>query len=90
MTPWLNNRKHYICKAYDIFTSYPKFWIAFYETKQQGANNYVPDKHLWLLNPLFVNKTVKPKPDGNAYKRIWYLDDFKAIQTGAPTSCEQP
>src|SRR5699024_5376626 len=33
MTPWLYNRRHYICKAWQIFNSYDKFWLAFYSFK---------------------------------------------------------
>jgi hypothetical protein len=88
MTPWLKSRRHYICRAWQIFTSYPKFWIATYSFKLGWPPHFSATDPAWILNSLLVNKTVEHKPDGDAYGRIWYMDDFKAIQEGNPTSCD--
>ncbi len=89
MTSWLESRRHYLCNAWKIFTGYPKFWLAFYSFKLGWPPHFSPTDPAWILNALLVNKTVVHRPDGDAYGRIWYMNDFKAIQNGTQTSCDQ-
>lgn len=88
LTPWLKDKRHYICKAWNIFKSYSNFWLAFYSFKIAHSSQFSSTSRTWILNSLLVNRTVKHKPNGDAYGRIWYMNDFKAIQDGRPTSCD--
>lgn len=88
MTHWLYNRKYYICKAWQTFTGYDKFWLAFYSFKIGWGTHFSANSRPWILNSLLVNATVEHKANGDAYGRIWYMDDFKAIQTGEPATCK--
>lgn len=88
MTPWLKGRRHYICNAWQIFRKYSNFWLAFYSFKIDHAPHFSSTSRSWILNSLLVNSTVEHKPNGDSYGRIWYIDDFKAIQKGRPTSCD--
>ncbi len=80
MTPWLSSRRHYIQNAWSIFNSYPNFWLAFYSFKLKGPRSFTKKTSGWILNSLLVNNTVQHKANGDAYGRIWYMDDFRAIQ----------
>lgn len=82
MTPWLSSRRHYIRNAWKIFNSYPNFWLAFYSFKLKGPRSFTKHTSGWILNSLLVNNTVEHKANGDAFGRIWYMDDFKAIQEG--------
>lgn len=82
MTSWLSNRRHYIRNAWGIFNSYPNFWLAFYSFKLKAPHSFTKNTSGWILNSLLVNNTVEHQANGDAYGRIWFMNDFKAIQKG--------
>lgn len=85
MTPWLSGRKAYIREAWRIFNAYPQFWKGFYSFKLDAPRQFTRNSSGWILNSLLVNNTVEHKEDGDSRDRIWYMDDFRAIQEEGQT-----
>ena len=88
MHAWYNNRAGYIKNSYDRFKSYRKFHIATYATRQSYPFNrdFTANTDPWVLNPLYVNRTVVKNASGQFQFNYAFIDDFRAIQNGTINS----
>ena len=85
MHAWYNNRAEYIKNSYDRFKSYGKFHIATYAMRQSFPFNkdFTANTDPWVLNPLYVNRTVVPNPTTGKFQFNYaFIDDFRDIQNG--------
>ena len=83
---WFENRTRYLRNAYQMFTSYDKFYVAAYAMRQSFPfdRNFTGETPPWVLNGLLANRTVRPDPETgrNQFKYAW-IEDFRAVQRGA-------
>jgi hypothetical protein len=78
---WFESRKHYLSNAWNKFLEFPKFHVATYAMYQTYGNDpFTLDTDPWILNGLFVNRTVVPDSNNEFYFNYGFIDDFVAIQ----------
>jgi hypothetical protein len=84
MSPWFENRKHYVANQMKMFRDTGRLAVATYGFKQGSSmsNNFGPDKTPWLLNSVFAPATIRKNADGSAAPNYTIFDDFKALQKG--------
>jgi hypothetical protein len=82
MSPWFENRKHYIANQMRMFRDTGRLTVATYGFRQGGsmAAQWGPKKTPWLINSVFAGRTVRPNPDGSAAFNYAWIDDFRALQ----------
>jgi hypothetical protein len=82
MSPWFENRKHYLRNQMKMFRDTGRLAVATYGFKQGSSmsNNFGPEKTPWLLNSVFAPRTIQANADGSAAANYAWLDDFKALQ----------
>lgn len=87
-TPWLNDRKDYMCNSFRLFKANPKFWIATYAMRQSYPLNtdFTSTTDPWILNSLFTSRTVELFSSGDAQLRYAYGSQFADINT-TNTTC---
>jgi hypothetical protein len=87
-TPWLNDRRDYMCNSFRLFKANPKFWLATYAMRQSYPLNadFTSTTDPWILNSLFTPRTVALLPSGDAQPRYAYLNQFADINT-TNTTC---
>jgi hypothetical protein len=87
-TPWLNDRRDYMCNSFKLFKANPKFWLATYAMRQSYPLNadFTATTDPWILNSLFTPRTVELLPSGDAQPRYAYLNQFADINT-TNTTC---
>jgi hypothetical protein len=87
-TPWLNDRRDYMCNSFKLFKANPKFWIATYAMRQSYPLNadFTSTTDPWILNSLFTPRTVELLSSGDAQPRYAYLSQFADINT-TNTTC---
>lgn len=80
-SPWFESRKNYITNSYAIFQSKPKFLLCTYAAYQTIGNTFTATTDSWILNPIFVNRTVVPNPtNGQNQINYTFFDTFRALQ----------
>lgn len=84
MSPWFENRKHYLANQMKMFRDTGRLAVATYGFKQgrSMSNNFGPDKTPWLINSVFAPATIRKNADGSAAPNYTIFDDFKALQKG--------
>ena len=84
MSPWFENRKHYVANQMKMFRDTGRLAVATYGFKQgrSMSNNFGPDKTPWLINSVFAPATIRKNADGSAAPNYTIFDDFKALQKG--------
>ena len=82
MSPWFENRKHYVRNQMNKFRATGRLAVATYGFKQGSSmsNDFGPDKTPWLLNSVFAPRTIQANADGSAPANYAWIDDFKALQ----------
>jgi len=87
-TPWLYDRKDYLCNSFKLFKATSKFWVATYAMRQSYPANtdFTATTDPWILNSLFAARTVTLLPSGDAQGRYAYLAQFADINT-TNTTC---
>ena len=82
MSPWFENRKHYLANQMRMFRATGRLAVATYGFKQASSMsaNFGPEKTPWLLNSVYAARTVRPNPDGSAAFNYAWIDDFRRIQ----------
>ena len=87
-TPWLEDRKNYLCNSFKLFKSTAKFWLATYAMRQSYPLNgdFTATTDPWILNSLFTPRTVELLASGDAQPRYAYLGQFADINT-TNTTC---
>jgi hypothetical protein len=86
--PFLNDRKDYMCNSFKLFKANSKFWVATYAVRQSYPANtdFTATTDPWVLNSLFVGRTVELLPSGDAQGRYAYMAQFADINT-TNTTC---
>lgn len=82
MSYWFENRKRYLWNAYQRFKNNEKFHIANYALRQSYPFNkdFTVNTTPWILNGLFVNRTVQADPEtGQDQFNYAWIDDFQKI-----------
>jgi hypothetical protein len=87
-TPFLYDRKDYMCNSFKLFKANSKFWVATYAVRQSYPANtdFTATTDPWVLNSLFVGRTVELLPSGDAQGRYAYLAQLADINT-TNTTC---
>ena len=87
-TPFLYDRKDYMCNSFKLFKANSKFWVATYAVRQSYPANtdFTATTDPWVLNSLFVGRSVELLPSGDAQGRYAYLAQFADINT-TNTTC---
>ncbi|SBV31549.1 conserved exported protein of unknown function [uncultured Sphingopyxis sp.] len=82
MSPWFENRKHYVANQMKIFRDTGRLAVATYGFKQGSSmsNNFGPKKTPWLLNSVYAGRTIRPNADGTAAFNYAWIDDFRRMQ----------
>lgn len=82
MSPWFENRKHYLRNQMELFRSTDRLAVATYGFKQGSsmATGFGPNKTPWLINSVFAPATVRRNADGSAQPNYAWIDDFRALQ----------
>src|SRR3546814_10541448 len=80
MSPWFENRKHYVANQMKMFRDTGRLAVATYGFKQGSSmsNNFGPDKTPWLLNSVYAGRTIRPNADGTAAFNYAWIDDFRS------------
>ena len=86
MSPWFENRKHYIANQMKMFRDTGRLAVATYGFKQGSSmsNNFGPKKTPWLLNSVYAGRTIRPNADGTAAFNYAWIDDFRRMQAKQP------
>ena len=84
MSPWFENRKHYVANQMKMFRDTGRLAVATYGFKQGSSmsRNFGPDKTPWLINSVFAPATIRRNADGSAAPNYAIFEDFKALQKG--------
>src|SRR5690606_8089248 len=79
-SPYLENRKSYLCATSNIFKSMGNVFLSFYALRQSYPLNadFTVNTDPWVLNGLFMNRSVELL-DGRSQKSYSYLDQFIQI-----------
>lgn len=87
-TPFLEDRKLYLCNSFKLFKATSKFWLATYAMRQSYPLNtdFTATTDPWILNSLFTPRTVELLASGDAQPRYSYLGQFADINT-TNTTC---
>lgn len=87
-TPFLNDRRDYLCNSFRLFKATNKFWLATYAMRQSYPLNtdFTASTDPWILNSLFTPRTVELLASGDAQPRYAYLAQFADINT-TNTTC---
>ena len=82
MSPWFENRKHYLANQMKMFRDTGRLAVATYGFKQGSSmsNNFGPKKTPWLLNSIYAGRTIRPNADGTAAFNYAWIDDFRRMQ----------
>lgn len=82
MSPWFENRKHYLRNQMKMFRDTGRLAVATYGFKQGSSMSadFGPTKTPWLINSVFAGRTVRPGADGSAAPNYAWLEDFRALQ----------
>lgn len=76
-TPYLFNRRNYLCAAYNLFKSDGNVFLTFYALRQSYPLNtdFTVNTDPWVLNGLFMNRSVELL-NGRSQKSYSYFDQF--------------
>ena len=79
-SPYLENRKSYLCAAFKIFKATENVFLTFYALRQSYPLNadFTVNTDPWVLNGLFMNRSVELL-NGRSQKSYSFLDQFKQI-----------
>ena len=79
-SPYLENRKEYLCAAYNSFKSTGNVFLTFYALRQSYPINtdFTVNTDPWVLNGLFMNRSVELL-NGRSQKSYSFLDQFIQI-----------
>lgn len=79
-SPYLENRKSYLCASYNIFKSTGNVFLTFYALRQSYPLNtdFTVNTDPWVLNGLFMNRSVELL-NGRSQKSYSFLDQFVQI-----------
>ncbi len=81
MNSWYRNlQKRYLADAYETFTASPQFLLATYSFRQGFHGKFDTTRDPWILNALFVNRTVELRPDGSYELNAYYHKDFDRLR----------
>jgi hypothetical protein len=82
MSPWFENRKHYLRNQMKIFRDSGRLAVATYGFKQGSSmsSSWGPKKTPWLINSVFAPATVRKNADGTAQPNYAWIEDFRALQ----------
>lgn len=83
-SPWFENRKHYLLDTYtDVFQKFEQVLLATYAYRQSYPfdKDFTATTDPWILNGLYVNRTVLPDPETKQDEfNYTFMDDFHRIQ----------
>lgn len=79
-SPYLYNRRNYLCAAYNIFKASGNVFLSFYALRQSYPLNtdFTVNTDPWVLNGLFMNRSIELQ-NGRSQKSYSFLDQFKQI-----------
>ena len=79
-SPYLENRKSYLCTAYNNFKDAGNVFLTFYALRQSYPLNtdFTVNTDPWVLNGLFMNRSIELL-NGRSQKSYSYLDQFLQI-----------
>lgn len=81
MNPWYNDlQSRYLADAYETFTQSPQFLLANYAFRQGFHGVFDTTRDPWILNAIFVNRTVRLRPDGSYELNRHYHHDFDRLR----------
>lgn len=91
MHSWYNSNARYLKTSYDKFKAYSAFHIATYAIRQSFPfnQNFTANTDPWILNPLYVNRTVVKNLGGQFQFNYAFIDDFRDIQNGAGSAARK-
>lgn len=84
MSPYLYNRRNYLQECFQLFEEdYPKVYIATYAIRQSypQSQSFNQNTDPWILNGLFLNRTVQLDQQGSHHAHPYFLDVFNSIVT---------
>lgn len=84
-SPYLFNRRSYLCNASNLYKAAGNVFLAFYALRQSYPQNtdFTVNTDPWVLNGLFMNRSVE-LVNGRSQKSYSYYDQFVKIVNGEP------
>lgn len=84
-SPYLFNRRSYLCNASNLYKSAENVFLAFYALRQSYPLNtdFTVNTDPWVLNGLFMNRSVELL-NGRSQKSYSYYDQFVKIVNEEP------
>jgi hypothetical protein len=81
MNSWYRDlQSRYLADAYRTFTDSPQFLLATYSFRQGFNGTFDTTRDPWILNAIFVNRTVPLRPDGSYELNKYYHRDFDRLR----------
>ena len=81
MNPWYQDlQSRYLSDAYKTFTASPQFLLATYAFRQGFHGTFDTTRDPWILNAIFVNRTVQLRSDGSYELNRYYHRDFDRLR----------
>ncbi len=82
MSPWFEQRKHYLRNQMKMFRDTGRLAVATYGFKQGSSMKaeWGPKKTPWLINSVFAPATIRRNADGTSEPNYAWIDDFRALQ----------
>ncbi|MGQ8338246.1 LamG-like jellyroll fold domain-containing protein [Sunxiuqinia sp. A32] len=91
MSPWFEQRKHYLWEVYELLSQYESFNVATYSYQISWGTNFDGNSVPWLLNNLIAAVTIKDDPEtGEKQFNYAFIDDFFKIQEQTAQEEETP
>jgi len=81
LSPWFEQNRHYLREQMAIFADTGHLAVATYGFKQGSSmvRGFGPNTLPWLLNSVFVPRSVVANPDGSAAYNTAWITDFRAL-----------
>lgn len=80
-TGWYKDlQSRYLADSYKTFTASPQFLLATYSFRQAFGGKFDATRDPWILNALFVNQSVKLRPDDSYELNKYYHLDFDRLR----------
>src|SRR3546814_16774009 len=89
MSPWFENRKHYVANQMKMFRDTGRLAVATYGFKQgrSMSKNFGPDKTPWRINRVFARATSRRHEEGREAPRYGVFEKRTATRRVGEGGC---
>ncbi|WAJ71828.1 hypothetical protein [Catenovulum adriaticum] len=80
MNAWYADNQDYLDASYKVFNSYPQFAAGFYAFRQTIGTQFDQSTDPWILNGIYVNRTVKLTDGDKLQLNYNFHNDFNKLR----------